>query len=390
MSAATEPARATTGATLRDALAWSLAAGVIVAIAEFASSQHGIGDGWRDRVDWFARMVVHWVLAAAPFGFAFAWLDRRAAERVPPWHEYALVVAVVSAVVIPVLAWIAPLILEPEVERLLDGRPDFRASLRFLAWQVVFWAVLGALLHRYDVAGRLAVQRLRRAELARAAREHDVGRASMRATWARVVPGFLLDALRRVHALYGRAPLDADRAITALVAYLRLALSHHRRGVVPVASEARLAAAYLAACDDRLRDPEAGVASEDAVIESGIVVPALHRLRASVVPAGGRATATVGVHVARERATFRVRLEVETPGATASDLAAPGDVSGDDGPRIGAIREAGGSWMLTITVPLAPSRAGDDGREAATADPRAFPTPGGDSPWTNMTSTEGR
>lgn len=382
------------GAALRDALAWSVAAGLVIALAEFAGSQHGIGDGWRDRVEWFARMAAHWVLAAVPFGLAFAWLDRRAAQRVPAWHEYALAVAAVAAFVVPVLAWAAPALLEPEMDRLLDGRPDYRTTLRFLAWQVVFWAALGAILHRYDVAGRVAAGRLRRAELARTAREHDVGRASMRATWARVVPGFLLEALRRIDALYGRAPAAADRAITALVAYLRLALAHHRRGVVPVASEAGLVEAYLRACDDEILEAEVAEPpsrSGVAAIESGIVVPALHRLRNAVVPPGEHASASVAVDVEGGQASFRVRLAGASHEASDVDLAALARelARGEDAPHIGARREAGGRWRFTITLPLAPPGAEGGGRAPAKAGSPAN-TDGGMPRWTTTTIDDAR
>lgn len=349
------------GPAVRRVLGQAAAAGAVIALAEFTVSRHGVGNAAQDQLEWLALLLVHWTAAAVPFGLAFAVLDRRALERVPPWREYAIAVIAIVAVVAPALAFAAPAILGMEMLRLLGGLPEYGDTLRFLTWQLAFWGALGAILHRHGVASRVASRQLRRAELARTMRELDVGRARMQATCARVIPEFLLDALRRIEAQYGREPAAADGAIMALVSYLRLALASGRGRPATLETEAMLVEAYLRACGGAAtltQPPVSPASARDATVDPGIVVPALHRLRRELAHPGD-GTARVGAEMRGGAAVFSVRYARASGMAAADVPAIERELFAGGALRLGAEREQDGALTLSVTVPCALRGAGE-------------------------------
>jgi hypothetical protein len=333
-------------------LAQALVAGALVALAEFALTHRAIDPSLAAKAAWLVRLGGHWILAAVPFCMAFAWLDRRASQRAASWPAYAVTDAAIVAIVAPLLAVIAPALLGPGRELLVEDL-RYEDSLRFLAWQLAFWGALGAILHRLDAAARRSTVALRDAELDRSMRERRLGHARLRAACARVVPEFLLAALRRIEALYGRDASAADRAITTLVAYLRLALAQGRDASTTLAAEARLVEAYLAAAGDgAVRSIALPDAAAHVMIETGIVVPSLHRLRATLDGATSNAT-EVAVTVDGGLAEFAMRVAARASPALRRDMGALERelAVGHDALRLAAEPGDDGCWTLRVALP---------------------------------------
>jgi hypothetical protein len=101
---------------------------------------------------------------------------------------------------------------------------------------------------------RLAADRLRAAELARARSRRRTFESRLQALQARVEPQFLFNTLAQVRELYERDVVLADRMLDDLIAYLRAALPHLRESSSTVGQEVALARAYLDIMRVRLGD----------------------------------------------------------------------------------------------------------------------------------------
>jgi LytS/YehU family sensor histidine kinase len=101
---------------------------------------------------------------------------------------------------------------------------------------------------------RLAADRLRTAELARAQSRRRTLESRLQAMQARVEPQFLFNTLAQVRDLYERDTVIAGRVLDDLISYLRAALPHLRESSSTLGQEIALARAYLDIMQVRLGD----------------------------------------------------------------------------------------------------------------------------------------
>ena len=94
-------------------------------------------------------------------------------------------------------------------------------------------------------ASRRAHERLHAAQLASLAAERNVVEADLRAMQARVEPELLFAALRAVDEGYARSAEAGERALDALIAFLRAALPAEAGNTSTVAAELDLVRAYV-------------------------------------------------------------------------------------------------------------------------------------------------
>lgn len=107
------------------------------------------------------------------------------------------------------------------------------------------WSMLLIGLYTMLEASRRATERLHQTRVAALAAERQVVEADLRAMQARVEPDLLFSALVAVDHAYGRSVEEGERALDALIAFLRAALPAESAGTSTVAAELELLRAYL-------------------------------------------------------------------------------------------------------------------------------------------------
>jgi hypothetical protein len=108
------------------------------------------------------------------------------------------------------------------------------------------WAMLLIGLYTMLQASRRATERLHTAQLSAIATERHMVEADLRAMQARVEPDLLFAALQAVDQAYARSVDEGERALDALISFLRAALPADASGNSTVAAEVELVRAYLA------------------------------------------------------------------------------------------------------------------------------------------------
>lgn len=192
---------------------------------------------------WMAHLLID-SLGIAIIILAVLFADEAVALGARRWLAYltALFVACVIAAWAPreLCAWLGwqtflstspPLVRETEPWRL------------FLSFMLYGGMAIPVYVNRRTA--RLAADRLRVAELARAQSRRRTLESRLQALQARVEPQFLFNTLAQVRELYERDPALAARLLDDLIAYLRAALPHLRESSSTLGQEVALAQAYL-------------------------------------------------------------------------------------------------------------------------------------------------
>lgn len=233
------------GPVLGRALAGALVGGVLIATLEFAVTRVSILASAPGQLAWLARLAAHWVFAALPLGIAVAVLEHRSPGSPPTWRGYALAVLMGAGAGALLLALHGKFV-DPAISRTAVGI-DLELLDRFLygAWQLAFWGSAGALLHASGLRQRRTAAALRAGELLRLRSERRLSEERLSALHAQVEPEFVLSTLSAVERLYETDPAAADRALDALIQFLRLAIPLLRRRTVTLGSECRLLETYM-------------------------------------------------------------------------------------------------------------------------------------------------
>jgi len=107
------------------------------------------------------------------------------------------------------------------------------------------WSMLLVSLYTMLEASRRATERLHGTRLAALATQRQMVEADLRAMQARVEPDLLFAALVAVDEAYGRSVDEGERALDALIAFLRAALPAESASTSTVAAELDLLRAYV-------------------------------------------------------------------------------------------------------------------------------------------------
>jgi hypothetical protein len=155
----------------------------------------------------------------------------------------ALAAAVVATVFVEVVLYF-----KPSVE---GGRAPlvFESTLHRLAFRFSAagtYAILVTALYAMLQASRRATERLHETQLRAIAAERRVVESDLRAMQARVEPDLLFAALQAVDQAYARGVEEGERALDALIGFLRAALPADASGNSTVAAEIELVRAYMA------------------------------------------------------------------------------------------------------------------------------------------------
>ena len=156
-----------------------------------------------------------------------------------------LVAAAVMTVVSELLVYVMPAWMMDEEKKMMGDYAGFvhRIAFRFVTSGDT--ALLLIPLYMMVQASRRATRRLHDARLAALATERNVVEADLRAMQARVEPELLFAALRAVDESYARSVEDGERALDALIAFLRAALPAEPGNTSTVAAELDLVRAYV-------------------------------------------------------------------------------------------------------------------------------------------------
>jgi len=230
---------------LRRALAGALVGGLLIATLEFAVTRVSIPALPPEQLAWLARLSVHWVLASLPLGIAIAVLERYSPLPQPSWRSYATAILLGAGAGALVLALHGKFV-DPAISGTAVGF-DLDLLDRFLygTWQLVFWGSAGAMLHASSLRQRRAAAALHADELQRLRSERRLAEERLSALHAQVEPEFVLSTLSAIERLYETDPAAADRALGALIHFLRLATPLLRRRSSTIGSECRLLEAYV-------------------------------------------------------------------------------------------------------------------------------------------------
>jgi len=197
-------------------------------------------------------LIVIWMV----FSFLFALLglacavatDNALGERVGTGTRLVvalLVAAAVMTVVSELLVFITPAWMMDEEKKMIGDYAGFvhRIAFRFVTSGDT--ALLLIPLYMMAQASRRATRRLHDAHLASLTAERNVVEADLRAMQARVEPELLFAALRAVDEGYARSVEHGERALDALIAFLRAALPAEAGNTSTVAAELDLVRAYV-------------------------------------------------------------------------------------------------------------------------------------------------
>ena len=230
---------------LRRAVAGALVGGLLIATLEFAVTRVSIPALLPEQLTWLARLSAHWVLASLPLAIAVAVLEHYSPHSQPPWHGYAIAVVLGAGTGALVLALHGKFV-DPAISVTAVGF-DMELLDRFLygAWQLAFWGSAGAMLHASNLRQRRAAAALHAEELQRLRIERRLVEERLTALHAQVEPEFVLSTLSTVEQLYETDPTAADRALDALIQFLRLATPLLRQRISTIGSEFRLLVAYV-------------------------------------------------------------------------------------------------------------------------------------------------
>src|SRR4051812_1437805 len=139
----------------------------------------------------------------------------------------------------------------PETMRaLIEGKDwsGFQGPLHRLLFRFSLtagWSLLLVGLYTMLEASRRATERLHGSRLAALATQRQMVEADLRAMQARVEPDLLFSALVAVDEAYGRSVDQGERALDALIAFLRAALPAESASTSTVAAELDLLRAYV-------------------------------------------------------------------------------------------------------------------------------------------------
>jgi hypothetical protein len=225
-------------------LVFAAVGGVLIATVEFAYMRISAQLGAWLQLAWLCRLAVHWAIGALPLGLLLGLAERRAAPLAPSIVSYGTVVlagAVMGGVVIALHSEY----IDPSIATTAVGI-DLSLPDRFLygLWQLSFWGTAGTALHATDLQQRRSAQSLRDVELVRLRSERVLTEVRLAAIHARVEPEFVLRSLDAVARLYARDVPAADRALDALIRFLREATPLLRQSESSVAGECRLLDSY--------------------------------------------------------------------------------------------------------------------------------------------------
>lgn len=209
----------------------------------------------------------------------------------------------------------------------IEGREAmvFEGTLHRLAFRfsaAAGYAILLIGLYTMLQASRRATERLHETQLRAIAAERHVVESDLRAMQARVEPDLLFAALQAVDQAYARSVEEGERALDALIGFLRAALPADANGNSTVAAEVELVRAYLALVEL--------VSASRLTLDVAVEVPAQARAMPAMLllplvrwVLGGAAQASLSMD-ARVRAE---RLEV-TLHSDASQALEKQDISG--------------------------------------------------------------
>jgi hypothetical protein len=300
-------------------LACAFVGGMLIGTLEYAITRAAVGNDWSAHLTWLARLAVHWGLAAVPLGLCLATVQLRASGRVPSLHEYVIALVVGATVGATVLALHGKYV-DGTISQTASGL-DLPLTDRFLygAWQLAFWGAVATLLHASTLRQAQVTAALQSGTVARLQTEQRLGEAQLEALHARIEPEFLLQVLRRIEALYEHDATRADRALDALIGFLREAVPMLRRPSSTAGQECHLLRSYVAVFDAAIDIPATVHVECDSTVESAPLPPgALLELAQHFTGDGAMYGLSLTVRVSRTGSTA-MRLELHAPTAGHAD-----------------------------------------------------------------------
>jgi hypothetical protein len=300
--------------------------GLLIAAIDFASTRESVSLASVERLTWFARLAVHWVLAAIPLGIAFGVLEHRARGQPLPIGGYAAGI-LAGAGIGALVATLQGRLIDPTVAEATIGY-NMELPDRYLygLWQLCFWGSVGAVLHASSQRQSRVARLLRSRELERLCSERDLAQTRLAALQAQIEPEFVLSSLSEVERLYQRDPGTADRVLDALIRFLREATPLLRRQVSTLGAESRLLQAYVrvlhaATCDGETLQLDIDPRALETSVPSGVLLSVAQSLFGP--PAGVGGGRSLAVSATARGAAGGVYLTVTaTTGAASVDLPA--------------------------------------------------------------------
>jgi len=179
------------------------------------------------------------------------------------------------------------------------------------------WALLLIALYTMIQASRRATERLHTTRLAALAAQRNVVEADLRAMQARVDPDVLFAALCAVDEAYAGSPAEGERALDALIAFLRAALPGAGASST-VAAEVDLVRAYAGVLE-LVSGPSLKLDVAMAPEASTQPMPAMLVLPLARWALDGAAVARLSIAARRENGSLQISLASDVPASAGVD-----------------------------------------------------------------------
>jgi hypothetical protein len=225
-------------------LAGGIVGGLLIAALEFAALRDSVPSSMLAQLTWLLRLSVQWSLGALPVGLAIGILERRSRSHPPSAQGYAIAI-IVGAVAGAVVVTLYIQLVDPISQTSHGFEMEWPNIFLYALWQFVFWGSIGAILHASNLRQKRSAIALRVGELERLRSERRLAEAQLEALHAQIEPEFVLSTLGAGERLYERDPAAADRALDALIQFLREATPLLRQQGSTIGQECRLVHAYV-------------------------------------------------------------------------------------------------------------------------------------------------
>jgi hypothetical protein len=262
--------------------AYAIAGGGLVATLEFARTRASVPADF-PALAWLGRLFVHWTLGVLPLAAGLVWLESRAPASGSdgPRHVAAWLAGVAIGVALLALEAARG---EARIDVLATGAPmRWQDRALYVSWPLAFWGFVGCCVHA--VIGRRAQGESRRhaAHVAKIEAERGLAEHRLAAIRAQIEPEFVLDAVTALQPLYASDRAAAERALDALIDFLRASLVRLRRPHGNIAEECALAASYAAtllSAAGGMQAVRVDVARDvaDAEVAPGLLLPLVQHL----------------------------------------------------------------------------------------------------------------
>lgn len=285
--------------------------GAVMAGLEFTRTRASVGGSTIDALLWLGMLTVHWIIGVVPLAFGLAWIESHA--RAGSWSGLAYFGA--WSVGVPagvLLLTLHQILFEMNISlRAVGFELSWQQMALYVTWPLAFWGGLGYVVHAWMERREDSARRLHHAQIERVATEKRLADLELGSIRAQFEPHFMLSALSALESLYTRDRAVAERALDALIDFVRTSLLRLRRPVGTVADECALAWRYATGLLGSFEGATAVTLSVENDVSDMLVPPGMLLAFVHPILAGADAQTALVITAAREIRGVRLKLQAD-------------------------------------------------------------------------------